>query len=168
MYPEIEVLRLKRQQADIQAQIAEKRNRYLTEANNDLVRVESELAQTRGNVLARADAFKRTVIRSPMQGIVKNVQTTTIGSVIQSGQNILEIVPANDELVIEAYVKPAEVAFLKIGQTAVVKLTAYDFNRFGGLNGVLTHISPDTLRDEQKPKKPGTNPADLEEVTTAC
>ena len=160
---EIEVLRLKRQQADIQAQIAEKRNRYLTEANSDLVRVESELAQTRENVLARADAFKRTVIRSPMQGIVKNVQTTTIGSVIQSGQNILEIVPANDELVVEAYVKPADVAFLKIGQTAVVKLTAYDFNRFGGLNGVLTHISPDTLRDEQKPKKPGTNPADLEE-----
>lgn len=160
---EIEVLRLKRQQADIQAQIAEKRNRYLTEANTDLVRVESELAQTRENVLARADAFKRTVIRSPMQGIVKNVQATTIGSVIQSGQNILEIVPANDELVVEAYVKPAEVAFLQVGQTAVVKLTAYDFNRFGGLNGVLTHISPDTLRDEQKPRKPGTNPADLEE-----
>lgn len=105
------------------------RNRYLTEANNDLVRVESGLGQTGQNALARADAFKGKVIRSPMKGNVENVQTTTIGRANKSGQNILEIIRANDELLVEAYVKPAEVAFLQIGQPAVVKLTAYDFNR---------------------------------------
>ena len=160
---EVELLRLKRQQSDLQAQIAERRNRYLTEANNDLVRVESDLSQTRENALGREDAFKRTVIRAPMKGIVKNVQVTTLGGVIQAGQSILEIVPVQDEMLVEAYVKPAEVAFLKIGQQAVVKLTAYDFNKYGGLEGVLEHLSPDTMRDENKPRRPGASPVDLDE-----
>lgn len=160
---EVELLRLKRQQADLMGQIVERRNRYLTDANNELIRVEAELSQTKENALAREDAYKRTVIRSPMKGVVKNVQVNTIGGVIQAGQNILEIVPVDDEMLVEAYVKPAEVAFLKVGQAAVVKLTAYDFNKYGGLDGVLEHLSPDTLKDENKVKKPGANQADLEE-----
>ena len=160
---EVELLRLRRQQSDLQAQIAERRNRYLTEANSELTRVESELAQTRENTLAREDAFKRSVIRSPMSGIIKNVQITTLGGVIQAGQNILEIVPTQDEMLVEAYVKSAEVAFLKVGQPAMIKLTAYDFNRYGGLTGVLEQLSPDTMRDESKPRKPGSNPVDLDE-----
>ncbi len=160
---EVELLRLKRQHADMQSHMAERRNRYLTEASNEWVRIESELAQTRENTLAREDAFKKTVIRSPMDGIVKNVQQTTLGAVIQSGQSILEIVPVKDDMLVEAYVKPSEVAFLKVKQAAVVKLTAYDFNKYGGLEAVLDHISPDTLRDENKPHKPGSAPVDLEE-----
>lgn len=160
---EVELLRLKRQQADLMGQIVERRNRYLTDANNELIRVEAELSQTKENALAREDAYKRTVIRSPMKGVVKNVQVNTIGGVIQAGQNILEIVPVDDEMLVEAYVKPSEVAFLKVGQAAVVKLTAYDFNKYGGLDGVLEHLSPDTLKDENKVKKPGANQADLEE-----
>ncbi len=160
---EVELLRLKRQHADMQSHMAERRNRYLTEASNEWVRIESELAQTRENTLAREDAFKKTVIRSPMDGIVKSVQQTTLGAVIQSGQSILEIVPVKDDMLVEAYVKPSEVAFLKVKQAAVVKLTAYDFNKYGGLEAVLDHISPDTLRDENKPHKPGSAPVDLEE-----
>lgn len=160
---EVELLRLKRQYADMQSHMAERRNRYLTDASNEWVRVESELSQTRENSLAREDAFKKTVIRAPMDGIVKNVQQTTLGAVIQSGQNILEIVPVKDDMLVEAYVKPSEVAFLKVNQPAVVKLTAYDFNKYGGLEAVLDHISPDTLRDENKQRKPGSAPVDLEE-----
>lgn len=160
---EVELLRLRRQYADMQSHMAERRNRYLTDASNEWVRIESELAQTRENTLAREDAFKKTVIRSPMEGIVKNVQQTTLGAVIQSGQSILEIVPVKDDMLVEAYVKPSEVAFLKVNQAAVVKLTAYDFNKYGGLEAVLDHISPDTLRDENKPRKPGSAPVDLEE-----
>lgn len=159
----VELIRLKRQYADMQSRLAERRNRYLTEANNELVRVESELSQTRENALAREDAYKKTVIRAPMDGIVKYVQQTTLGSVIQSGQSILEIVPVKDDMVVEAYVKPSEVAFLKVNQPAVVKLTAYDFNKYGGLEAVLDHISADTLRDENKPRKPGDAPINLEE-----
>jgi adhesin transport system membrane fusion protein len=158
---EVELLRLRRQQSDLMGQRAERQNRYLTDANNELVRVASELSQTKENASAREDAFKRTTIRSPMKGVVKNVQVTTVGGVIQAGQPILEIVPTEDEMLVEAYVKPSEVAFLKVGQKAVVKLTAYDFNKYGGLDGVLEHLSPDTLRDERQ-KKPG-NPVELEE-----
>ena len=158
---EVELLRLKRQQSELMGQRAERQNRYLTDANNELVRVASELSQTKESATAREDAFRRTTIRSPMKGVVKNVQITTVGGVVQAGQSILEIVPTEDEMLVEAYVKPAEVAFLKVGQSAVVKLTAYDFNKYGGLDGVLEHLSPDTLRDE-KQRKPG-NPVELEE-----
>jgi adhesin transport system membrane fusion protein len=158
---EVELLRLKRQQSELMGQRAERQNRYLTDANNELVRVASELSQTKESATAREDAFRRTTIRSPMKGVVKNVQITTVGGVVQAGQSILEIVPTEDEMLVEAYVKPAEVAFLKVGQPAVVKLTAYDFNKYGGLDGVLEHLSPDTLRDE-KQRKPG-NPVELEE-----
>ena len=160
---EVELLRLKRQYADMQSQMAERQNRYLTDASNEWVKVESELSQTRENTLAREDALKKTVIRAPMDGIVKNVQQTTLGAVIQSGQSILEIVPVKDDMLVEAYVKPSEVAFLRVNQAAVVKLTAFDFNKYGGLDAVLDHISPDTLRDENKPRKPGSAPVDLEE-----
>ncbi len=158
---EVELLRLKRQQSELMGQRAERQNRYLTDANNELVRVASELSQTKESATAREDAFRRTTIKSPMKGVVKNVQITTVGGVVQAGQSILEIVPTEDEMLVEAYVKPAEVAFLKVGQAAVVKLTAYDFNKYGGLEGVLEHLSPDTLRDE-KQRKPG-NPVELEE-----
>ena len=158
---EVELLRLKRQQSELMGQRAERQNRYLTDANNELTRVASELSQTKENASAREDAFLRTTIRSPMTGVVKNVQITTVGGVVQAGQPILEIVPTEDVMLVEAYVKPSEVAFLKVGQAAVVKLTAYDFNKYGGLEGILEHLSPDTMRDE-KQKKPG-NPVELEE-----
>lgn len=160
---EVELLRLQRQHAEMQSHIAERKNRYLTDAHNELIKVESELAQTKENTLAREDALKRTVLKAPMDGIVKNIQTTTVGAVIQSGQNILEIVPVQDDMLVEAWVKPSEVAFLKVNQPATVKLTAFDFNKYGGLEGVLEHLSPDTLRDENKPHKPGSAPVDLEE-----
>ena len=158
---EVELLRLRRQQSELMGQRAERNNRYITDANNELVRVNAELSQTKENASAREDAFKRTTLRAPMKGVVKNVQVTTVGGVIQAGQAIMEIVPTEDEMLVEAYVKPADVAFLKVGQAATVKLTAYDFNKYGGLDGVVEHLSPDTLRDERQ-RKPG-NPVELEE-----
>jgi adhesin transport system membrane fusion protein len=156
---EVELLRLKRQQAELMGQRAERKNRYLTDANNELTRVSSDLSQTKENASAREDAYLHTTIKSPMKGVVKNVQVTTVGGVIQAGQAILEIVPTEDEMMVEAYVKPSEVAFLKVGQKAVVKLTSYDFNKYGGLEGELEHLSP----DERQQRKPGGTPADMDE-----
>ena len=153
---EVEVLRLSRQRSDIQAGIAERKNRYYTDANNELVKVETELAMARENALARLDAFKRTVIRAPMDGIVKNIQVTTLGAVVPAGQDILAIIPTHDEMVVEAFVEPSEVAFLKIGSPVVVKLSAYEFNKYGGIEGRITHISADTLQ-EQNTNRPQTN-----------
>lgn len=161
---EIDLLRLQRQRADVMGAMAERRNRYLTDANNELVRVESELAQARENARAREDAFKRTALYAPMRGTIKNILVNTIGGVIQAGQNILDIVPLDDETVVEAFIRPADVAFLQVGQPATVKLTAYDYNRYGGLVGVLEHISADTMRDETKARRPGSPPVDLDEA----
>ena len=160
---EVELLRLRRQHADLLGQRAERKNRYITDANNELTRVSSELSQTKENASAREDAFLHTTIKSPMKGVVKNVQVTTVGGVIQAGQPILGIVPIEDEMLVEAYVKPSEVAFLKVGQKAVVKLSSYDFNKYGGLDGELEHLSPDTLKDERQQRKPGASPVDMEE-----
>ena len=160
---EVELLRLKRQQADLMGQRAERKNRYITDANTELTRVNSELSQTKENASAREDAYLSTTIKSPMKGVVKNVQVTTVGGVIQAGQPILEIVPTEDEMLVEAYVKPSEVAFLHVGQKAVVKLTSYDFNKYGGLDGELEHLSPDTMKDERQQRRPGSNPVDMEE-----
>ena len=160
---EVELLRLKRQQADLMGQRAERKNRYITDANTELTRVNSELSQTKENASAREDAYLSTTIKSPMKGVVKNVQVTTVGGVIQAGQPILEIVPTEDEMLVEAYVKPSEVAFLKVGQKAVVKLSSYDFNKYGGLDGELEHLSPDTMKDERQQRRPGANPVDMEE-----
>lgn len=160
---EVELLRLQRQQADLEGQIAERTNRYLTDANNELSRVETDLSQTRETMLARKDAFNRSEMRSPMKGVIKNIQSTTLGAVIQAGQNILEIIPTQDEMLVEAYVKPAEIAFLSIGQPVVIKLSAYDFNKYGGLKGELVHFSPDTLRDDSRTRKAGAYPVELDE-----
>jgi adhesin transport system membrane fusion protein len=144
-------------------QRAERKNRYITDANNELTRVASELSQTKENASARQDAFVHTVVKSPMKGVVKNVQITTLGGVIQAGQPVMEIVPTEDEMLVEAYVKPQDIAFLKVGQKAVVKLTSFDFNKYGALDGELEQLSPGTVKDDRQQRKPGATPADMEE-----
>lgn len=147
---EVEALRLKRQRNDLALQLADRRNRYRAEAAAELNKVEAELAQTRETATARADVYRRTELRSPMKGTVKSIRVSTIGGVIQQGQELMQIVPVEDTLVVEAFVKPADVAFLHPGQPAVVKLSAYDYAIYGGLEGTVEFISPDTLRDERR------------------
>jgi adhesin transport system membrane fusion protein len=157
----VELFRLRRQESEIQNQLSDRQNRFKTEAGNELTRVSSELAQTHQNSIARHDAMVQTVIKSPMAGVVKNIRTTTIGAVVQAGQDIMEIVPVGEELLVEAFIKPADIAFVHVGQRAMVKFSAYDFGYFGGIEGTLMHVSPDTLKDERQ-QKPG-NPVALEE-----
>lgn len=147
---QVELLRLQRQSSDLASQITERKNRYTTEASNELVRTESELAQARENMAMRADPVDRAELRSPMKGIVKNIKINTIGGVVSAGQPILEIVPIEENLLVEAYIRPNDVAFIRPGLPAVVKLTAYDFALYGGLEGTVTLISPDTLSDDKR------------------
>jgi adhesin transport system membrane fusion protein len=154
---EVELLRLKRQRNDLALQAADRRNKFSADAAADLTKVESELAQTNETLIARAETFARTEIRAPMKGTVKSIKINTIGGVVQAGQDIMLIVPTEDTLVIEAYVRPADVAFLHPGQKAIVKISAYDYAIYGGLDGVVEHISPDTLRDERRGGAPATD-----------
>lgn len=146
----VEVLRMERQSADLGLQIADRQNRYATDANNELVKTEAELAQARENMVMRADPVERSLIRAPMRGIVKNIKINTVGGVVNAGQEILEIVPLDDKLLVEAYVRPQDVAFLRPGLPAVVKISAYDYAIYGGLEGTVSLISPDTLSNDRK------------------
>ncbi|KNC17446.1 HlyD family type I secretion periplasmic adaptor subunit [Pantoea sp. BIGb0393] len=147
---EVELLRMQRQANDIQAQIVERRNRYQSDAHAELARMELELGQVSENLIGRADIVERTTINAPVRGTVKNVRVNTIGGVIQPGEHILEIVPLEEQLLVEGKIRPSDVAFLRPGLPAKVKITAYDFAIYGGLDGHVEYISPDTLKDDQK------------------
>ncbi len=147
---EVELLRMQRQFNELDLQVNERNNKYRAEAAAELSRNEGELAQVTGLMAARKDQVDRTVIRAPLRGTVKNVRVNTIGGVIQPGQDIMEIVPLEEQLLVEAKIAPREVAFLRPGLPAKVKLTAYDYTVYGALDGVVELISPDTLREERK------------------
>ena len=147
---EVELLRMQRESSQLALQISEKQNQYAAEANNELVKTEAELAQARENMAMRADPVERSEIRAPLRGIVKNIQINTVGGVVQAGQDILEIVPLDDKLLVEAYIRPQDVEFMRPGLDAVVKLSAYDFAIYGGLHGKVTLISPDTLSNQKR------------------
>ncbi|WP_409319249.1 HlyD family type I secretion periplasmic adaptor subunit [Pseudomonas sp. KCJK9016] len=147
---EVELLRMRRQANEIKSQIVERENRYRAEANAELAKFELELSQTRENLVGRADVVERTTVTAPVRGTVKNVRVNTRGGVIQPGEHILEIVPLEDQLLVEGKIRPADVAFLRPGLPATVKITAYDYSIYGGLKGHVEHISPDTLKDDKK------------------
>ncbi|RKZ81512.1 MAG: HlyD family type I secretion periplasmic adaptor subunit, partial [Candidatus Parabeggiatoa sp. nov. 1] len=121
------------------------RTRALTELND----IKAELSRISESKQALEDRVTRTAVRSPVKGTVKQVKVTTIGGVIQPGMDLIEIVPLEDTLLIEAEIRPSDIAFLHPGQEARVKFTAYDFSIFGGLKASLEHISADTIINER-------------------
>ncbi len=150
---EVELLRMKRQSNELALQMTERRNKFQSDANTELVRVESELAQSQESAAARADPVTRAEIKAPLRGVVKNIRINTVGGVIGAGQDIMEIVPVEGPLLVEAYIRPQDVAFIKPDDEALVKLTAYDYALYGGLTGTVTLISPDTLQDNRRPSE---------------
>ncbi|HYP85151.1 HlyD family type I secretion periplasmic adaptor subunit [Variovorax sp.] len=150
---QVEILRMKRQANEFRLQIAERQNKFRSDANAELTRLESELAQSRENVGAREDVMNRTVIRAPVRGTVKNIRVNTVGGVIQQGSDIMEIVPLEDQLLVEAKIRPSDVAFVRPGLHATVKVSAYDYAIYGGLDGVVEMLSPDTLKDEERARQ---------------
>ncbi|MEE9452377.1 MAG: HlyD family type I secretion periplasmic adaptor subunit [Gammaproteobacteria bacterium] len=142
---EVEVLRLQRQINELQGQIIN----FRTEALNELNEVRAELLALRESNIIHADRLHRTKVRSPVRGIVNQIKVTTIGAIGQPGTDLMEIVPLDDTLLIEAKIRPSDIGFLHPGQKAMVKITAYDFSIYGGLEGTLERISADTLEDEQ-------------------
>jgi len=148
---DIEVLRLERQRNDLQMQMAERINRFRQDAATDLVRVRSELAQLGEQQVARIDALQRTTLKAPVRGIVKNLRITTRGGVVGAGAPILELVPVGETVRIEARLAPADAGFVRVGMPATVKLDSYDYYRYGGIEGEVEYISPDTLEAGNAP-----------------
>ncbi|TVP53386.1 MAG: HlyD family type I secretion periplasmic adaptor subunit [Halomonadaceae bacterium] len=150
---------LERAEASIlraQAGIRESANRLaeakLTFQNRwraELADAQVRLTALRQEESGLADRVLQTNIRSPVSGIVQRIFNNTIGGVVLPGKELVEIVPVDDQLIVEAQISPSDIAFLRPGLQATVKLTAYDFNIFGGLRAELEHISADTITDDQ-------------------
>jgi len=142
-----ELLRLERQTAEAQAQITNKRNNWFQDAQAELSDAETELRGLEQQLVQRKNLLDQTKLTSPLKGIVKDVQITTIGGVIRPGEDVMQIVPIEEALLIEAKVSPADIAFLHKGLEASVKIDAYDSTIYGDLTGRLIFLSADTLKD---------------------
>jgi adhesin transport system membrane fusion protein len=134
---------------EAQRRISERRAAYESQVAKDMVEAQGQLAAISEVVASAQDRVRRTEIRSPVDGTVQQILIKTIGGVIQPGQDLVHIVPLEDNLLVEAQIRPADIAFLSSGQDAVVKITAYDFAIYGGLNATLEQISADTITDEK-------------------
>jgi membrane fusion protein, adhesin transport system len=168
---EVELLRLERQANDLKGElestkitiprlesaVAEAKNKldsyiakFRADALAELNQVRAEQEGTAATGVALKDRVERAVVRSPVTGTVKSVKVTTIGGVVQPGSELLELVPLEDNLLVEAKVKPRDIAYLRPGQESLVKITAYDFSIYGGFPAKLEYISADSITDEKK------------------
>ncbi len=147
---EVEVLRLKRQATDLRNQMNDVRNQYLVKSREELAKANTDIETQSQVVKGKSDTLSRTVFKSPVRGIVKEIDVMTLGGVISQNGKLMTIVPLDEQLVVEARISPRDIAFIHPGQDALVKITAYDYSIYGGLKGKVSIISPDTLRDEVK------------------
>jgi adhesin transport system membrane fusion protein len=150
-----EVLRLQRQVADMQSQMTNKRNKYFQDSQAELNKTEEDYAGAEQLLAQRKNLLDQTELISPMRGIVKNVRITTQGGVIRAGEEVMQIVPLEEDLLIEAKVSPSDIAFISVGMNGSVKIDAYDSTIYGDLPGKLIFISADTLSENlQQNEKP--------------
>ncbi len=141
--------RLKSTIEEAKSKLSELEIRFHTEALEELNLAKAELERSSESSLALDDRVSRTQVISTVKGTIKQLKITTIGGVIQPGMDLIEIVPLDDQLLIQAEIRPADIAFLHPGQVAMIKFTAYDFSIYGGLEAKLEHISPDTIINEE-------------------
>ena len=147
---EVEVLRLKREANDLRNQMNDIRNQYYVNAREELSKANTDVETQQQVVRGKSDTLSRTVFKSPVRGVVKEIDVMTLGGVIPQNGKLMTIVPLDEKLLVEARISPRDIAFIRPDQEALVKISAYDYSIYGGLNGKVAMISPDTLRDEVK------------------
>lgn len=133
---------------EAQALVDEQEQKFRQDAHTELSQSVADLTVIEESLRAAKDRVARTDIKSPVEGIVNKLNTNTVGGVVQAGQTLMEIVPLEDALFVEAKIRPSDIAFVHPRQPAVVKITAYDFSIYGGLEGEVELISPDSIYDE--------------------
>lgn len=144
---QVEVIRLRRQLAELDGQIVNLRNKFFQDAQAEMTRAEEELAAQEQMLRERSVVLEQTQLYAPMDGIVRKIAITTPGAALRPGEVVLEMLPRGSELVVEAKYAPTDVASLQIGLPAQVKLDAYDDSVFGSLKGEVLYISPDALSE---------------------
>ena len=140
-----EVIRLQKQVADINGQITNRRNKYFQDAQAEMTKAEEDLATQSQALAERTAILERSEIVAPANGLVKNIQMTTPGAKVRPGDVIMELLPTGSALIVEAKLKPADIAIIRTGLPAALKLDAWDYSIYGVLRGEVAYISPDTL-----------------------
>nr|WP_285907340.1 HlyD family type I secretion periplasmic adaptor subunit [Pseudodesulfovibrio sp. SB368] len=141
--------RVKRAAQEAQGRIEQRRAELRSRALAEINERRQELLSINETLASGGDRVTRTDVRSPVRGIIKHILINTLGGVVQPGKSIMEVIPLDDTLLVEAQIKPSDIAFLHPGQEAQVKITAYDFSIYGGLDGTVEHISADTIQNEK-------------------
>ncbi|RYF44757.1 MAG: HlyD family efflux transporter periplasmic adaptor subunit, partial [Cytophagaceae bacterium] len=145
-----EVLRLQRAAADINAQIANRRNKYFQDAQTEMTKAQEDLSTQQEMLRDRGQLLEHTELLAPTNGVVNNIRTTTLGAVLRPGDTVMELLPTGGDLIAEAKISPSDIAFVEVGQTAYVKLDAYDSSIFGSLTGRVIYISSDSLMEDSR------------------
>lgn len=148
----VEVIRLRRELSDLELKKSEIRSEYMVQAREELANAREEVEKLAPIVRGRSFSLDTLTLRAPLRGIVKSLDVSTIGGVVPPGGQIMTIIPLDDQLLIEARIAPRDIAFIRPGQRATVKITAYDYAIYGGLEGKVATISPDTIQDETDPQ----------------
>lgn len=148
----VELIRLQRQRAELELKISETETSYMVRSREEMAKANAEVHSLSSVVRGRTDTLARMTLYSPVRGIVKHIEVTTLGGVVPPNGSLMTIVPLDDQLLVEARISPRDIAFIHPGQEALVKVTAYDYAIYGGLKGTVATIAPDTLRDEIKPE----------------
>ena len=148
--PQIELVRTQARVDELRNKIESMKRQFKSESATELSRVVLELNPLRQTLPAYADKLNRTQVKAPLKGVVNRVMVNTVGGVIKPGEPIVEIVPFDDTLVVEAQIRPQDIGFIHLGQSANVKITAYDYSIFGSLKGQITNISPDSVSKEER------------------
>jgi len=149
----VELIRLQREASQLELEIARLNADYQVEVNEELQQVNAEAQVQSSIVRGRSDQVERLTFRAPMKGVVQDIAVTTIGGVIPPGGQLMTIVPIEDQLLIEAKISPRDIAYIYPSQSALIKISAYDYAIFGGLQGEVVTISPNTVRDELRPEQ---------------
>lgn len=147
--PEIEVTRARKEKSDAENQLNEVLTTTDLDRASDYAKTQGELASLRQKLKLSQDQLSRTILAAPMRGVVNKLSITTIGGVVRPGEEILQLIPLDEELFVEAKVKPSDIASVRQGQDATIKLSAYDYTIYGTLKAQVTFISADTFKDER-------------------
>jgi adhesin transport system membrane fusion protein len=151
---QVDLLRIQRQVLELKGQITNRKNKYQQDTQSELSRTQEELSVAEQVLLQRKDQLDRSIIKAPMSGIVKDIRVTTIGGVLRPSEELMQIVPIDDDLIIEARVNPADIGFLKVGLPASVKIDTFDYTIYGSLSGEIKYISADTIKEEARQNEP--------------
>jgi membrane fusion protein, adhesin transport system len=143
-----EIIRTEQALNDAESRLIVRKNDFFEEANTQLTTVEDDIAQNEQILTQRAQQLADSVFEAPVSGIVKNVAVTTVGGVLRSGEELMQIIPLDDELIVESKVSPADIALVRPGLEATVRFDPFDYTIYGGAIGEVIYVSPDTLKEE--------------------